>query len=93
MARQRRITLGGEHFYVDLVFYNYLPKCFVLIDLNLGKLLHLANVLMDTYVRLYEERFRREDDNPTIGLILCAEKNEAILRKERLRHRKVLRLS
>ena len=78
VARQRRVTLGGEHFYVDLVFYNYLLKCFVLIDLKLGKLLHQDIGQMDTYVRLYEERFRREDDNPTIGLILCAEKNEAI---------------
>ena len=93
VARQRRVTLGGEHFYVDLVFYNYLLKCFVLIDLKLGKLLHQDIGQMGTYVRLYEERFRQEDDNPTIGLILCAEKNEAILRKERLRHCKVLLLS
>ncbi len=78
VARQRRVTLDGEHFYVDLVFYNYLLKCFVLIDLKLGKLLHQDIGQMDTYVRLYEERFRREDDNPTIGWILCAEKNEAI---------------
>jgi len=78
VARQRRITLDGEHFYVDLVFYNYLLKCFVLIDLKLGKLLHQDIGQMDTYVRLYEELFRREDDNPTIGLILCSEKNEAV---------------
>ena len=78
VARQRRITLEGEQFYVDLVFYNYLLKCFVLIDLKLGKLTHQDIGQMDTYVRLYEERFRREDDNPTIGLILCSEKNEAI---------------
>ena len=78
VARQRRITLDGEHFYVDLVFYNYLLKCFILIDLKLGKLLHQDIGQMDTYVRLYEERFRREDDNPTIGLILCSQKNEAI---------------
>jgi predicted nuclease of restriction endonuclease-like (RecB) superfamily len=78
IARQRRITIDGEHFYVDLVFYNYLLKCFVLIDLKLGKLLHQDIGQMDTYVRLYEEMFRREDDNPTIGLILCSEKNEAI---------------
>ncbi len=71
VARQRRITLDGEHFYVNLVFYNYLLKCFVLIDLKLGKLLHQDLGQMDTYVRLYEELFRREDDNPTIGLILC----------------------
>lgn len=60
VARQRRITLDGEHFYVDLVFYNYLLKCFVLIDLKLGKLLHQDIGRMDTYVRLrlYEDRFR-----------------------------------
>jgi predicted nuclease of restriction endonuclease-like (RecB) superfamily len=85
VARQRRISLEGEHFYVDLVFYNYLLvfynyllKCFVLIDLKLGKLTHQDIGQMDTYVRLYEERFRGEGDNPTLGLILCSEKNEAI---------------
>jgi predicted nuclease of restriction endonuclease-like (RecB) superfamily len=78
VARQRRISLEGEHFYVDLVFYNYLLKCFVLIDLKLGKLTHQDIGQMDTYVRLYEERFRGADDNPTLGLILCSEKNEAI---------------
>ncbi len=78
VARQKHITLEGEHFYVDLVFYNYLLKCFVLIDLKLGKLTHQDIGQMDTYVRLYEERFRGEGDNPTLGLILCSEKNEAI---------------
>jgi hypothetical protein len=80
VARQKRISLDGEHFYVDLVFYNYLLKCFVLIDLKLGKLTHQDIGQMDTYVRLYEERFRGADDNPTLGLILCSEKNEAIAR-------------
>jgi predicted nuclease of restriction endonuclease-like (RecB) superfamily len=78
VARQKRIVLEEEHFYVDLVFYNYLLKCFVLIDLKLGKLTHQDVGQMDTYVRLYEERFRGVDDNPTLGLILCSEKNEAI---------------
>jgi predicted nuclease of restriction endonuclease-like (RecB) superfamily len=78
VARQKRITLEGEHFYVDLVFYNYLLKCFVLIDLKLGKLTHQDIGQMDTYVRLYEERFRGEGDNPTLGLILCSERNEAV---------------
>ncbi|NJN29703.1 MAG: DUF1016 domain-containing protein [Synechococcales cyanobacterium RM1_1_8] len=78
VGRQRRISLEGEHFYVDLVFYNYLLKCFVLIDLKLGKLTHQDIGQMDTYVRLYEERVRAPDDNPTIGLVLCSEKNEAI---------------
>ncbi len=78
VARQKRIALEGEFFYIDLVFYNYLLKCFVLIDLKLGKLTHQDIGQMDTYVRLYEERFRGEGDNPTLGLILCSEKNEAI---------------
>jgi YhcG PDDEXK nuclease domain len=78
VARQKHVALEGEHFYVDLVFYNYLLKCFVLIDLKLGKLTHQDIGQMDTYVRLYEERFRGEGDNPTLGLILCSEKNEAI---------------
>jgi predicted nuclease of restriction endonuclease-like (RecB) superfamily len=78
VARQKRITLEGEHFYVDLFFYNYLLKCFVLIDLKLGKLTHQDIGQMDTYVRLYEERFRGADDNPTLGLILCSERNEAV---------------
>lgn len=78
VARQRRISLGGEHFYVDLVFYNFLLKCFVLIDLKLGKLTHQDIGQMDTYVRLYEDQMRGEGDNPTIGLILCSERNEAV---------------
>lgn len=78
VARQRRIDLEGERFYIDLVFYNYLLKCFVLIDLKLGKLTHQDIGQMDTYVRMYEERFRGADDNPTLGLILCSERNEAI---------------
>jgi predicted nuclease of restriction endonuclease-like (RecB) superfamily len=78
VARQKRIVLEGEFFYIDLVFYNYFLKCFVLIDLKLGKLTHQDIGQMDTYVRLYEERFRGEGDNPTLGLILCSEKNEAI---------------
>jgi predicted nuclease of restriction endonuclease-like (RecB) superfamily len=78
VGRQKRIVLDGEFFYVDLVFYNYLLKCFVLIDLKVGKLTHQDIGQMDTYVRIYEERFRGEGDNPTLGLILCSQKNEAI---------------
>jgi predicted nuclease of restriction endonuclease-like (RecB) superfamily len=78
LGRQKRIMLNGEFFYIDLVFYNYLLKCFVLIDLKLGKLTHQDIGQMDTYVRIYEERFRGEEDNPTLGLILCSQKNEAI---------------
>lgn len=78
VGRQKRIVLDGELFYIDLVFYNYLLKCFVLIDLKLGKLTHQDIGQMDTYVRIYEDRFRGEGDNPTLGLILCSQKNEAI---------------
>jgi len=79
VARQKHVDLDGEHFYIDLVFYNYKLKCFVLIDLKRGKLTHQDIGQMDTYVRIYEERIKEEDDdNTTIGLILCADKNEAI---------------
>ncbi len=78
VARQKHIDMDGEHFYIDLVFYNYKLKCFVLIDLKRGKLTHQDVGQMDSYVRIFEEKFRSEDDNPTIGLILCSEKNETI---------------
>ena len=80
VARKRRITADGEHFYVDLVFYNYLLKCFVLIDLKLGKLTHQDIGQMDFYVRYYEGKIRTETDRPTIGIILCSEKNETIVK-------------
>lgn len=78
VARQKHIDLDGEHFYIDLVFYNYILKCFVLIDLKTGKLTHQDIGQMDTYVRIYDELQRGNDDNPTIGIILCSEKNEAV---------------
>jgi predicted nuclease of restriction endonuclease-like (RecB) superfamily len=80
LDRQRRMRIGDEDFYVDLVFYNFILKCFVLIDLKIGKLTYQDIGQMDGYVRMYEENLRREDDNPTIGLILCSEKNEAVAR-------------
>ena len=80
VARQKRLMFDDEHFYVDLVFYNYLLKCFILIDLKIGKLTHQDIGQMDGYVRMYEEHCRVEGDNPTIGLILCSRKNEAVAR-------------
>ncbi len=80
VGRQQRITTEGEHFYIDLVFYNYLLKCFVLIDLKIGKLTHKDIGQMDFYVRYYEDKIRTESDNPTIGIILCSEKNETIVK-------------
>ena len=78
VARQQRVSLEGDHFYIDLVFYNYILKCFLLIDLKTGKLTHQDVGQMDMYVRIFEDTIRQENDNPTIGLILCAEKNKTV---------------
>ncbi|MCJ7686326.1 MAG: PDDEXK nuclease domain-containing protein [Desulfobacteraceae bacterium] len=90
VARQKRMQFGDEDFYVDLVFYNFILKCFVLIDLKIGKLTHQDIGQMDGYVRMYEEHGKVEGDNPTIGLILCSEKNEAIARYSVLNNSKQL---
>lgn len=78
VARQKHIRFDEEDFYVDLVFYNFMLRCFLLIDLKMGKLTHADVGQMDGYVRLYEDRFKVPGDNPTIGLILCADKSEAV---------------
>lgn len=78
VGRQQRISCEDQDFYIDLVFYNFKLKCFLLIDLKLGKLAHQDVGQMDAYVRIYDEQRRGEDDNPTIGLILCSEKSEAV---------------
>jgi len=78
VARQRHIRFDGEDFYIDLVFYNFILKCFLLIDLKNGKLTHRDVGQMDGYVRLFEDRFKTPGDNPTIGLILCSDKSEAV---------------
>ena len=78
VARQRRITLNGDHFYIDLVFYNYILKCFVIIDLKTTKLSHQDIGQIDFYVRYFDDQVKLPEDNPTIGIVLCAEKNEAV---------------
>lgn len=78
VARQKRMRFDDEDFYVDLVFYNYLLKCFVLVDLKVGKLTHQDIGQMESYVRMFDAHARSEGDNPTIGLLLCSRKNEAI---------------
>lgn len=80
VARQKRLAYEDEHFYVDLVFYNVILKCYVLIDLKMGKLTHQDIGQMDSYVRFFNDQCLTEGDNPTVELILCAEKNEAIAR-------------
>lgn len=78
VARQHRITAETQHFYIDLVFYNYLLKCFVVIDLKIGKLTHQDIGQLDMYVRMFDDLRRGPEDNPTVGLILCAEKDEVV---------------
>lgn len=80
VARQKRITVEDDHFYIDLVFYNYLLKCFVLIDLKSGKLSHQDVGQMDMYVRLFDDTQKSEDDNPTVGIVLCSDKNETVVK-------------
>lgn len=80
VARQQRVSFVDEDFYIDLVFYNFKLKCFLLVDLKLGRLSHQDMGQMDTYVRLYDEQIKSSDDNPTIGLVLCSEKSEAVVR-------------
>lgn len=90
VARQKRISAEEEHFYIDLVFYNYILKCFVLVDLKVGKLIHQDIGQMDLYVRYYEDQIKQETDNPTIGLILCTEKNETVVKYSVLNENKQL---
>lgn len=80
VARQKRISTETKHFYIDLVFYNYLLKCFVLIDIKTDELKHQDIGQMDMYVRMYEDKYKPEGDNPTIGLILCTKADETIVK-------------
>ena len=80
VARQQHIRTEKEDYYIDLVFYNYILKCYVLIDLKTTKVNHQDVGQMDMYVRMYDEMKRREDDNPTIGILLCTDTDEDIAR-------------
>lgn len=80
VGRQFRISTETSHFYVDLVFYNFVLKCFVLIDLKTSKLTHQDIGQMDMYVRMFDDLKRNSDDNPTIGIILCNDKEETVVR-------------
>jgi predicted nuclease of restriction endonuclease-like (RecB) superfamily len=88
--RQMRISTETTHFYIDLVFYNYLLKCFVVIDLKTTRLSHADIGQMDMYVRMFDALKRGDDDNPTIGIILCAEKDETIVKYSVLKENKQL---
>jgi predicted nuclease of restriction endonuclease-like (RecB) superfamily len=80
VARQQHIATDTSDFYIDLVFYNYLLKCFVVIDLKTGNLSHQDVGQIDMYVRMYDDLKRSSDDNPTIGILLCSEKDETIVK-------------
>lgn len=88
VERQKRLRFDDEDFYIDLVFYNFKLKCFLLVDLKIGKLKHQDIGQMDTYVRLFDEQFKEENDNPTIGLVLCSEPSEAVAKYSVLADRK-----
>ena len=90
VERQQRIRFADEDFFIDLVFYNFKLKCFLLVDLKLGKLKHQDIGQMDTYVRLYDEQHKGSDDNPTIGLVLCSAKSEAVVKYSVLSEQKQL---
>lgn len=80
VARQKRLTIDSDHFYVDLVFYNRLLRCFVLIDLKLGKLTHQDLGQMQMYVNYFDRHQREEHEAPTVGIVLCSDKNDAMVK-------------
>ena len=80
VARQQHIVTDTEDYYIDLVFYNIELKCYVLLDLKMGKVTHQDVGQIDMYVRMYDDLKRKEGDNPTIGILLCAETSEDIAR-------------
>jgi predicted nuclease of restriction endonuclease-like (RecB) superfamily len=80
IARQQRISTDSKDFYIDLVFYNYLLKCFVIFDIKRGELTHQDVGQMDMYVRMYDDLKRGVEDGPTVGIILCAQKDESVVR-------------
>lgn len=90
VARQKRIQTETKDFYIDLVFYNYILKCFVLIDLKTTGLTHQDIGQMDMYVRMYEAKMKNKGDNPTIGIIMCADKDETVVKYSVMKDNKKL---
>lgn len=80
VARQQRLTLDGDHFYIDLVFYHVVLKCYILLDLKVGKLTHGDLGQLQLYVNYYDREKRTAGDQPTLGLILCTDKNDAVVK-------------
>lgn len=91
VGRQYRFTTqGGKHYYIDLVFYNYILKCFLLIDLKVGELTHQDIGQMDMYMNYFEDKIKQVNDSPTIGLILCSEKDKTLVKYSLLKESKQL---
>ncbi|MCT4011990.1 DUF1016 domain-containing protein [Elizabethkingia anophelis] len=90
IGRQFRISTETSHFYIDLVFYNYILKCFVLFDLKIAKLTHQDAGQMDMYIRMFDDLKKQSEDNPTIGIILCTEKDETVVKYSILNEHKQL---
>ncbi|MFT4062988.1 MAG: PDDEXK nuclease domain-containing protein [Edaphocola sp.] len=90
VGRQVRVITETSHFYIDLVFYNYILKCFVLFDLKTTKLSHQDTGQMDMYIRMYDDLKKQPNDNPTIGIILCAERDETVVQYSILKEHKQL---
>jgi len=88
VGRQKRMRFDDTDLYVDLVFYNCIIKCYLLIDLKMGELTHRDVGQMDGYVRMFDDRYIAKDDNPTIGLILCTDKNDAVAKYSVINERK-----
>jgi hypothetical protein len=88
VARQKRMRFEDTDLYVDLVFYNCILKCYLLIDLKIGELTHRDVGQMDSYVRMFDDLYTAKDDNPTIGLILCTDKNDAVAKYSVISERK-----
>lgn len=80
MKRQQLVRTATQDYYIDLVFYNVILKCYVLVDLKVGRTTHQDVGQMDMYVRMYDELHRQSDDNPTIGILLCSETDEDVAR-------------
>ena len=88
VGRQKRMQFEHDFFYIDLVFYNCILKCYLLIDLKIGELTHQDVGQMDSYIRMFDDKYLTEGDNPTIGLILCSKRNETIARYSVLKESK-----
>lgn len=80
VARQQKITFDGRHFFIDLVFYNYILKCFVIIDLKLGDLTHQDIGQMQMYINYYDREIKQEDENLTVGILLSTDRNKTVIK-------------